>query len=190
MLTKIPFVLLATWAINMSCKPPNPQPPQHERLSLSVPLENSGFVKWGPLIGRVSNCSREIFHQSSLYDPLDILLVGLTIRCLRCWNIDYPGICVPFIAAIQSNIVATRLEQWQAGKPSHVKRRCNRIDFNDIGNMDKADDLPSPRTIFPIRGQYSERSRTYCLWSILCRSSSKLHRLDFRIWWIVPLASE
>ena len=44
--------------------------------------------------------------------------------------------------------------------------------------MDKADDLPLPWTVFPVRSQYSEGSRTYCLWSIFCRSSSKLHRLD------------
>ena len=59
MLAKIPFILLATWGIYMSCKPPNPQPPQRERFPLSVPhwqwLENSGYVQWAPVIIRVSN---------------------------------------------------------------------------------------------------------------------------------------
>ena len=184
MLTKIPFILLATWGINASCRPPNPQPPQHERFSSSVPLENSGFVKWGPLIARVSNYTEDI--RNSLIDPR----IDPTIRCLHCWDINYPGICEPFIASIQINIIATHLERWHAKKPSYLKHRCNRIDYDSIGGMDKADDLPPPGTIFPIRGQYSERSRAYCLWSILCRSSSKLHRLGFGIWWIVPLESE
>ena len=56
-LTKIPFIVLATWGINMTYRPPNPTPPQHERLSSSesVPLENSGMLKWHPIIARVSN---------------------------------------------------------------------------------------------------------------------------------------
>jgi len=49
---KIPFILLATWGINTSYRPPNPPPPQHERFSSSAPLENSGFVIWAPIIGR------------------------------------------------------------------------------------------------------------------------------------------
>ena len=65
MLTKIPFILLATWGIYMSCKPPNPQPPQRERFPLSVPhwqwLENSGYVQWAPVIIRVSNYACRIF---------------------------------------------------------------------------------------------------------------------------------
>ena len=56
--------------------------------------------------------------------------------------------------------------------------------------MDKADDLPSHGTVFPVRGQYSEGSRAYCLWSILCRSSSRLHRLCFIVCWMAPLAIE
>jgi hypothetical protein len=56
--------------------------------------------------------------------------------------------------------------------------------------MVKADDLPSPGTVFPVRDQYSGGSRAYCLWSILCRSSSNLHRLDSDSWWMVPLESE
>ena len=117
-------------------------------------------------------------------------LIGRTICCWRCCDINYPGICGTFIASIKTNIVATRLERWQARKPSHVKRRCNRIDFNNVGNMDKADDLPSPGTILPIRAQYSEGSRACCFWSIFCRSSSKLHRPDFDIRWNVPLVSQ
>ena len=57
-LSKSPFILLATWSINMSYTPPNPQPPQHERFS-SVPLENSGYVQWTPAIIRVSSYSEE-----------------------------------------------------------------------------------------------------------------------------------
>jgi len=59
-LTKIPFIILATWGVNKSYRPPNPPPPQHERFYTSVPLENSGFVKWGPIIARVSNYSEDI----------------------------------------------------------------------------------------------------------------------------------
>ena len=58
-LAKIPFILLATWGINMSFRPPNPPPPQHERFSSSVPLDYSGLTQWGPFIGRVSNYSGE-----------------------------------------------------------------------------------------------------------------------------------
>ena len=56
-LTKIPFILLATWGIHMTYTPPNPPPPKHERFpsSLAVPLENSGFINWIPFIGRVGN---------------------------------------------------------------------------------------------------------------------------------------
>ena len=146
-LAKIPFILLATWGINISYRSPNPPPPKHERSS-SVPLENSGFIQWGPIIARVSNYSEDIWQKNSLNDPR----IGPTILFLRCWDINYPGICEPFITSIQTNIVAARLERWQARKPSHVKRRCNRIDFNYFGNMDKADDLSSPGTIFPVWG--------------------------------------
>jgi hypothetical protein len=61
-LTKIPFVILTTWGINASYKPPNPTPPKHERISTSsVPLEKSGFFKWAPIIARVSNFLQNIF---------------------------------------------------------------------------------------------------------------------------------
>ena len=43
--------------------------------------------------------------------------IGRTNRYLRRWNINYPRICEPFIAAIQTNIVAARLEQRKARKP-------------------------------------------------------------------------
>ena len=58
-LSKSPFILLATWGINMSYTPPNPQPPQHERCS-SVPLEKTGYVQWVPFIIRVSSYSEDI----------------------------------------------------------------------------------------------------------------------------------
>ena len=86
--------------------------------------------------------------------------IGRTFRYWRCWDIDHPGICTPFIASIQISIVAACLEQWQTRKPSHVECRCNRIDFNSIGNMDKADDFPTLGTIIPFRGQYSGRITT------------------------------
>ena len=54
-LIKIPFILLATWGINMSYSPPNPIPPQHERLPSSVLMENSGLPQWGTFFSRVSN---------------------------------------------------------------------------------------------------------------------------------------
>ena len=186
-LSKSPFILLATWGINMSYTPPNPQPPQHERCS-SVPLEKTGYVQWVPFIIRVSSYSEDIQQEKKnlLNDPR----IDHTNRCLRRWNINYPRIFKPFITAIQINIVAARLERWKAWKPSHIEWRCNRIDFNIIGDMDKVDDLPSPWTIIQIRGQYSGGSRAYCLWSILCRSSSKLYRPDFGIWWMLTLESE
>ena len=53
-LSKIPFILLVTWGISTSYTPPNPQPPKQERFS-SVPLENSGYVQWAPILIRVSN---------------------------------------------------------------------------------------------------------------------------------------
>ena len=66
-LTKIPYILLATWGINASYRPPNPPPPQHERFSSSVSLENSGFVKWGPIFGRVSNYAEDILAEIIAY---------------------------------------------------------------------------------------------------------------------------
>jgi len=62
-LTKIPFILLATWGINMSYRSPNPPPPQLERFTSSVPLESWGFVKWAPIPIRVIQfifCAAEI----------------------------------------------------------------------------------------------------------------------------------
>ena len=178
-LTKIPFVLLAIWGIHISYRRPNPPPPQHERFpsSLRLPIENSRIFYWLPTIVRVSKYLKDILAENSLNDPR----IGPTIRRLCCRDINYPGFCEPVIASIQTNIVKAHLERWQARKHSHVKHRCNRIDFNCIGNMDKADVLPSHGTIFPDGGQYTEGSRAYCLWSIFCRSSSKLHRLHFDV---------
>ena len=64
-LTKIPFILLATWGIHMSYTPPNPAPPQQERFpsSLAMPLENSGFIDWVPFVGRVRNYSEDILAE-------------------------------------------------------------------------------------------------------------------------------
>ena len=138
------------------------------------------------LAGWAPSIQKYIRKKSLLNDPR----IGRTFRYWRCWDIDHPGICTPFIASIQISIVAACLEQWQTRKPSHVECRCNRINFNSIGNMDKADDFPTLGTIIPFRGQYSEGSWPYCHRSILCRSSSKLHRPNFDSWWIVPLASE
>ena len=58
-LTKIPFILLAIWGMYATYTPPNPPPPQHERLpsSLTVPLENFGLIPWVPTIARVRNYS-------------------------------------------------------------------------------------------------------------------------------------
>ena len=64
-LTKIPLILLATWAMYVTYTPPNPPPPQQERFppSMSVPLE-LGVVKWVPTIGRVSNYSKAILAEN------------------------------------------------------------------------------------------------------------------------------
>ena len=77
-LTKIPFILLATWGINTSFRPPNPPPPQHERFSSSesVPLDYPGFNQWGSFISRVSNHSKQ---KNLLNNPP----IGSTIRDLR-----------------------------------------------------------------------------------------------------------
>ena len=92
------------------------------------------------------------------------------------------------MVSIQTNFVATHLEWWKARKPSHVNHGYVGAGCNGAWNMGKGDDLSPPRTILPVRGQYSEGPRTYRLWSIRCRSSSKLHRLDAGIHRMVPLA--
>ena len=105
--------------------------------------------------------------------------------------INYPGICEPFTASIQTNIVAARL----GGKPENLhKSNAGAILGSTLMAlrtwlMDKDEDLPTPGTNFPVRGYYLAGSQTYCLWSILrvCRSSSKLHRLDF--WYLSSLTS-
>ena len=95
--------------------------------------------------------------------------------------INYPGICEPFTASIQTNIVATRL----GGKPENLhKSNAGAILGSTLmalrtSLMNKDEDLPPLGTNFPVRGYYLAGSQTYCLWSILCRSSSKLRRLDF-----------
>ena len=64
-LTKIPFILLATWGIEMVHRPPNPKPPQHERFSsptLTASLENFGFVQWSPFTVRVRKYSEDIWQ--------------------------------------------------------------------------------------------------------------------------------
>ena len=119
---------------------------------------------------------------------VDFLCLAHTICFCHCWNSNYIGICDPFTVSIQTNFVATRLERWKARKPSHVNHGCVRTGFNGVWCMDKDDDLPSPGTILPVWGQYSEGPWTYRLWSIRCRSSSKLHRLDVGIHRMVPLA--
>ena len=55
-LSKIPFILLATWGIHTTYTSPNPPPPQHERVpsSLTVPFENYGLVKWIPIVCKVT----------------------------------------------------------------------------------------------------------------------------------------
>ena len=137
-LSKIPFIFLATWGIHITISSPNPPLPHHasERFpsSLVVPLENYGFVQLGQIIPRVRNYSN---LNSLKYPP-----IGRTIRCWHCWDINYPGIYEFFLTPIWTNIVFARLEWWQSKKPSHIKRSCNRIDFDCIGNMDKTDDLP------------------------------------------------
>ena len=81
-LTKIPFILLATWGINACYTSPNPPPPPHERLSSSVlilTLDNSGIVKWFPIIVRVSNILDEKKELIVNNPP-----IGRTSRYWRC----------------------------------------------------------------------------------------------------------
>jgi len=88
-ITKIPFILLATWGIYITYTPPNPSPPQHERFpsSLAVPLENSGFINWVPFIGRVPQfifCAAEIstiLAYANPSSPLSKLILSLLV-----WN--------------------------------------------------------------------------------------------------------
>ncbi|KAF8803357.1 hypothetical protein BYT27DRAFT_7195671 [Phlegmacium glaucopus] len=49
-LTKIPFIVLETWAFNRSITAPNPPPPKDERITSQVPMENASWVKWMPYI--------------------------------------------------------------------------------------------------------------------------------------------
>jgi len=85
-LIKIPFIILATWGISTSARPPNPPPPQDERYS-SVPLENSGFVQWGPMSLRVLQfvvCAAEIstiLASANPSSPLSKLILSLLL-----WN--------------------------------------------------------------------------------------------------------
>ena len=79
-LAKIPFILLGTWGVNASYTRPNPPPPQRERFSSSVPLENSGLVEWGPIVGKVSNYSyfsRKILTKVPSDRPYNLLLALL-----------------------------------------------------------------------------------------------------------------
>ena len=70
-LNKIPFILLATWGINMSYTPPNPPPPPHEHFSSSVPLDYSGYVKWAPITARVSTYSEDILAEKLTKQLMD-----------------------------------------------------------------------------------------------------------------------
>jgi hypothetical protein len=78
-LTKIPFILLATWGFNTSITPPNPPPPKNERISSGVPMENTRFTQWGTFIFRVSNHLQGIQKNSSNNSR-----PGPTIGCCHC----------------------------------------------------------------------------------------------------------
>jgi len=71
----------------MSYIPPNSPPPQDERFSSSVPLENSGFVKWAPITARVLQfvvCAAEIstiLASANPSSPLSKLILSLLL-----WN--------------------------------------------------------------------------------------------------------
>ncbi|KAF8803361.1 hypothetical protein BYT27DRAFT_7195679 [Phlegmacium glaucopus] len=52
-LTKIPFILLATWAFNTSMTPPNPPPPENERITSRVPMESPKYTQWVTFAVRV-----------------------------------------------------------------------------------------------------------------------------------------
>jgi hypothetical protein len=54
-LTKIPFILLATWAFNTAMTPPTTPAPKKERFALGAPLENPTYVQWAPFFVRVSS---------------------------------------------------------------------------------------------------------------------------------------
>ena len=132
------------------------------------------FAGWGD----------DLKHKNSLTN----LRIGPTTVFRHCWDRNYPGICHPIIASIQTNSIIARLERQQTGQPSHINRGCTRRNSHDIGSRDKVDDLSFPRTIFPVRGQYPEGPRACCLWSIRCRSSSKLHRSNTGSYRMVSLA--
>jgi len=62
-LTKIPFILLATWGFHVSITSPNPPPSRDERIASRMPLENATYTSWGPVIAsffQVLICAVEI----------------------------------------------------------------------------------------------------------------------------------
>ena len=59
-MTKIPFILLATWGFNVSFTPPNPPPPKNERIASKVPMETPKFTQWVSFGFRVSELSKDI----------------------------------------------------------------------------------------------------------------------------------
>ena len=72
-LSKIPFILLATWGNYVTYSPPNPPAPEHVCYpsSLTVPLENSRFLQWALTICKVSNCSEDILAEKTTKRPSD-----------------------------------------------------------------------------------------------------------------------
>ena len=54
-MTKIPFILLATWGFNTTLTPPNPPPPANERIDSRVPMESPKFTQWVSFGCRVSD---------------------------------------------------------------------------------------------------------------------------------------
>ena len=54
-ITKIPFILLSTWGYYASLTPPNPPPPENERITSQVPMETPKFTQWGSFGLRVRN---------------------------------------------------------------------------------------------------------------------------------------
>lgn len=53
-LTKIPFILIATWAFKASITSPNSPAPNDEWTASRMPWENTS-VYWGPFAARVSH---------------------------------------------------------------------------------------------------------------------------------------
>ena len=169
-LTNIPFIRLATCAFYTSPTSPNSPSPKHERIASQVP---AAYIQWASIIMRVSNWfGNYIVEKPSLSN----LRIDHAIFFAIAEIGTFLASANPLSKQGLSSIV------WNDGKPDNLRmsKATSLGSIFGVGNMDKVDGSPLPWTILPVRGQHSERGS---------RSSSKLHRLDVGIYWMVPSAN-